>query len=61
MAEASTEAVILGRSEVALVDFRADPRWKSPQPTRVRPWSDDYVNLIGALWRSQFPPPERPF
>ncbi len=61
MAEASTEAVILGRSEAALVDFRADPRWKSPQPTRVRPWSDDYVNLIGALWRSQFPPPERPF
>lgn len=61
MAEASTEAVILGRSEAALADFRADPRWKATRATTVRPWTDDYVNLIGALWRSWFPPPERPF
>jgi hypothetical protein len=26
----------------------------------VRPWTDDYVNLFGSLWRSMFPPPERP-
>jgi len=61
MAEAATEAVILGRSEAALADFRADARWKAPQRTGVRPWTDDYVNLFGALWRGWFPPPERPY
>ena len=61
MAEASTEAVILARGEAALADFRADARWKAPPRTGVRPWTDDYVNLFGALWRSRYPPPERPF
>ena len=61
MAEASTEALVLGRSETALADFRADARWKAPQRTGVRAWTDDYVNLVGALWRSRYPPPERPF
>jgi len=61
MAEASTEAVILARGDAGLADFRADPRWKSPRRTGVRPWTDDYVNLFGALWRSRYPPPERPF
>ena len=61
MAEASTEALILSPTEQGLADFRRDARWKTPAPTTVRPWTDDYVNLFGSLWRSQFPPPERPF
>ena len=60
MAEASTEALILSPTPEGLADFRADARWKQPLPTTVRPWTDDYVNLFGSLWRSMFPPAERP-
>jgi SAM-dependent methyltransferase len=60
MAEASTEALILSPTPQGLADFQADARWSTPQRTSVRPWSDDYVNLFGSLWRSQFPPAERP-
>jgi len=52
MSEASTEALILSRTELGLADFRGDSRWTQPQPTQVRPWTDDYVNLFGSLWRS---------
>lgn len=61
MAEASTEALILSPTEAGLADFRRDPRWKAVHDTSVRPWTDDYVNLFGSLWRSRFPPPERPY
>ncbi|MDI1326390.1 MAG: fused MFS/spermidine synthase [Brevundimonas sp.] len=60
MAEASTEALILSPTPEGLADFRADARWKQPLPTTVRPWTDNYVNLFGSLWRSMFPPAERP-
>lgn len=60
MSEASTEALILSPTEAGLADFRRDPRWKAVGETSVRPWTDDYVNLFGSLWRSQFPPAERP-
>ena len=62
MAEASTEALIISPTAQGLADFRADPagRWKAPLPTTVRPWTDDYVNLFGSLWRSMHPPAERP-
>jgi hypothetical protein len=52
MAEASTEALILSPTEQGLADFRADTRWRTPNETSVRPWTDDYVNLFGSLWRS---------
>ena len=29
----------------------ADGRWRKLAPTEVRPWTDDYVNLFGALIR----------
>lgn len=51
MWEASTEALVVGRSEAALADFRSDPRWRSPPVSKARPWTDDYVDLFGALWR----------
>ena len=60
MAEASTEALILSPTPEGLADFRGDTRWKQPLPTTVRPWTDDYVNLFGSLWRSMFPSAERP-
>ncbi len=51
MAEASTEALLIGKGEAAMAPFRQDPRWRALQPTTVRPWTDDYVNLFGALVR----------
>ena len=29
----------------------ADKRWVTPPPSKTKPWTDDYTNLIGALWR----------
>ena len=51
MAEASTEAMILSPTEAGLAEFRGQPQWREPTGTDVRPWTDDYVNLFGSLWR----------
>lgn len=52
MAEASTEALVISPTAEGLADFKADGRWRKLAPTDVRPWTDDYVNLSGALLRS---------
>jgi SAM-dependent methyltransferase len=52
LAEASTEALILSPTEAGITPFREDGRWRQLQTTTVRPWTDDYVNLAGALWRN---------
>jgi SAM-dependent methyltransferase len=49
--ESDEDAVLVGRSAAALAPFRNDPRWRPAGPLQVRPWTDDYVNLPGALWR----------
>ena len=51
MAEASTEALILSPTEAGLAEFRQDARWNQLAPSKVRPWTDDYVNLFGSLYR----------
>lgn len=51
MSEASTEALIIGKSEAALKPYREDGRWRQLERTDVRPWTDDYVNLFGSLLR----------
>ncbi|MFZ4164218.1 spermidine synthase [Brevundimonas sp. NPDC058933] len=51
MAEASTEALVISPTAEGLADFKADGRWRKLAPTEVRPWTDDYVNLFGALIR----------
>lgn len=45
------DAVIIGRSPVALQRFADDRRWAPVDPQRVKPWTDDYTNLAGALVR----------
>lgn len=55
MAEASTEAVIIARNDAALDGFRADGRWSEWNAGGVKPWTDDYVNLFGALRRHMWP------
>jgi len=49
--EASTEALIIARNEAALADFKADGRWTKSDYGKVKPWTDDYVDLFGALIR----------
>ncbi|NBW07886.1 MAG: spermidine synthase [Caulobacteraceae bacterium] len=51
MAEASTEALILSPTEAGLAEFVGDKRWERLPDPKVRPWTDDYVNLFGSLWR----------
>ncbi|WGM31105.1 hypothetical protein KKHFBJBL_01345 [Brevundimonas sp. NIBR11] len=51
MAEASTEALILSPTEAGLAEFRDQAQWRILADTEVRPWTDDYVNLFGSLWR----------
>lgn len=51
MAEASTEVLILSPSEAGMALFADDPRWKIIAPNDVRPWTDDYVNVVGAILR----------
>jgi SAM-dependent methyltransferase len=45
------DALILARTPEALARFAGDPRWRPTEPDKVRPWTDDYVNLVGALAR----------
>ena len=51
MTEASTEALILSPTEEGIAPYLNDPRWDRLPDTETRPWTDDYVNLFGALWR----------
>ncbi|MNE76165.1 hypothetical protein D3C80_1723870 [compost metagenome] len=51
MAEASTEALAISPTAEGLADFKGDGRWRKLASTDVRPWTDDYVNLFGALIR----------
>jgi SAM-dependent methyltransferase len=53
MWESSEDAVIIARNPAALAPFAADHRWRSIDPTRARPWTDDYTNLAGALYARQ--------
>ena len=45
------DAVIVARSQAGLDRFKDDARWVTANPSLVRPWTDDYTNLAGALWR----------
>jgi SAM-dependent methyltransferase len=55
MAEASTEALLIGKSASSLQGFGDDARWSRLPPTDIRPWADDYVNLFGSLVRQMSP------
>ena len=45
------DAVIIARSPAGLAPFVQDRRWRTADGSKVRPWTDDYTNLFGALWR----------
>lgn len=50
LADSDETAVIVGRSREALAAYEAQTQWVNAQDGGVRPWTDDYTNLIGALW-----------
>lgn len=49
--DSSEDAVVIARSPEVLAGLAADRRWRPADPTKARPWTDDYTNLVGALWR----------
>jgi SAM-dependent methyltransferase len=53
MWDSTQDVVIVGRSPEALDPYYRGDFWEIPAPTRIRPWTDDYTNLAGALWREQ--------
>ena len=48
MWESSEDALIIARNEAALAPYVSDPKWTRAVAT-VRPWTDDYTNLVGSL------------
>ena len=55
LAQAGTEAVVLSRSQAGLEAMAHQSTWTTLKTTEVRAWTDDYVNLVGALdrhWRA---------
>ncbi|WP_297801668.1 fused MFS/spermidine synthase [uncultured Brevundimonas sp.] len=51
LSEATTEALVITKTPAALADFKADGRWSEWNPGNVKPWTDDYVDLFGAMLR----------
>lgn len=51
LTEAATEVVVMSPTSAGLEPFRIDGRWREDLSTDVPPWTDDYVNLFGALVR----------
>jgi SAM-dependent methyltransferase len=50
--ESSENVVVVGRSPEAIQQFADDARWTRTTAMGVKPWTDDYTNLIGALIRA---------
>jgi hypothetical protein len=51
VAATSSVVVIASPTAEGLATFRADPRWTTRDPGTVKAWTDDYMNLIGAMLR----------
>ncbi|MDR3507069.1 MAG: fused MFS/spermidine synthase [Caulobacteraceae bacterium] len=49
--DSAEDAVIVGRDAKSLEAFLDDTRWRPAEPNGVTAWTDDYVNLMGALTR----------
>lgn len=47
-----TQVAVLANEGTDLESLLADARWKRPEAGRTRPWTDDYSDIIGALWRA---------
>lgn len=48
--ESPEDAVIVAKTHAALAGFVASGKWEQADPFKVRPWTDDYTNLAGAMY-----------
>lgn len=49
--ESNEDAILASKSAEALRPYVEDGRWEGTDPAGVRPWTDDYTNLAGAMVR----------
>jgi hypothetical protein len=59
MWESPEDAVIIARTPQGLAPFATNVRWRPVDAHGVRPWSDDYIDLFGALVRRRTSPAGR--
>lgn len=45
----SSDVLVTSRSAATMRALGADPRWRAAPAETGRPWTDDYVNMLGAL------------
>ena len=48
---ANEQAVLIGKNRAALEPFASDRRWSRADADGVKPWTDDYTDIFGALVR----------
>ncbi|MBW8814520.1 MAG: fused MFS/spermidine synthase [Caulobacterales bacterium] len=48
--ESKEDAVIVAKNHEALAPFLATGQWRTGDSFKARPWTDDYMNLAGALY-----------
>ena len=46
----ASQVVVLAKSKAALANLVEDERWAVLESDGKRPWTDDYSNVIGAIW-----------
>lgn len=51
LTDTAEDAMIVAKTPQALGRFATDPRWTAITPDAAKPWTDDYMNLVGALYR----------
>lgn len=55
----STEVVLTARDEADIGKLAGDSKWTLTQPDEdQRVWTDDYSNILGAVWRRLYPEEE---
>ncbi|HYE45249.1 MAG TPA: fused MFS/spermidine synthase, partial [Caulobacter sp.] len=50
--ESSEDVMIVAKTRAALAPYEANTAWLPSPPPRVKPWTDDYTNLVGAMLAS---------
>ncbi|WP_122465040.1 fused MFS/spermidine synthase [Brevundimonas lutea] len=52
---APSQVMIVARTPAALAPFAGDPRWRQADDKGIRPWTDDYTNVVGAILDQALP------